>query len=164
MMSRAATIVFGAAILWDLRQPAHRPRFAQTTCQNYRCADGSQFLVGFSDPTSVPICRSTAKAVTLGKRLALSGSRYLGPRRHVDARQGRRHGSSTAIGRRRPANSIEKGPKRFRFDPFHSHSIVHRSSADASATVWLMASALTHRLGVLDRRVVIPGAAASQPR
>ena len=70
---------------------------AQTTFQNYRCADGTQFIVGFFQYDSrAPICRLDGKAVTLVKRLALSGSRYSGsgvtlkitrPAPHAQARQ-----------------------------------------------------------------------------
>ena len=51
---------------------------AQTTFQNYRCADGTQFIVGFFQDDSRAHLQLDGKAVTLGKRLALSGKRYSG--------------------------------------------------------------------------------------
>src|SRR3954454_7190425 len=51
---------------------------AQTTFKNYRCADGTQFVAGFFQPDSRAHLQLDGKAVTLGKRLALSGSRYTG--------------------------------------------------------------------------------------
>lgn len=50
----------------------------QTTFQNYRCADGSQFMVGFFQYDKRAHLQIDGKAVTLGKRVALSGSRYTG--------------------------------------------------------------------------------------
>lgn len=49
---------------------------AQSTFQNYRCADGTQFIVGFFQYDSRAHLQLDGKAVTLKKRLALSGSRY----------------------------------------------------------------------------------------
>ena len=46
--------------------------------QNYRCADGSQFIVGFFEYDKRAHLQIDGRAVTLGKRLALSGSRYSG--------------------------------------------------------------------------------------
>ncbi len=54
------TIVFGAALAGMASGAS--PALAQTF-QNYRCADGSRFIVGFFQ---------------YDKRLALSGSRYSG--------------------------------------------------------------------------------------
>ena len=51
---------------------------AQTTFKNYRCADGTQFIVGFFQYDSRAHLQLDGKAVTLTKRLALSGSRYSG--------------------------------------------------------------------------------------
>jgi len=51
---------------------------AQTTFQNYRCADGTQFIVGFFQYDSRAHLQLGGKAVTLVKRLTLSGSRYSG--------------------------------------------------------------------------------------
>jgi membrane-bound inhibitor of C-type lysozyme len=51
---------------------------AQTTFKNYQCADGTQFIVGFFQYDSRAHLQLDGKAVTLAKRLALSGSRYTG--------------------------------------------------------------------------------------
>jgi membrane-bound inhibitor of C-type lysozyme len=51
---------------------------AQTTFQTYRCGDGTQFIVGFFEYDSRAHLQIDGRAVTLGKRLALSGSRYVG--------------------------------------------------------------------------------------
>ena len=51
---------------------------AQTTFQNHRCADGTQFIAGFFQYDSRAHLQLDGKAVTLVKRLALSGSRYSG--------------------------------------------------------------------------------------
>ena len=48
------------------------------TFKNYRCADGTQFMVGFFQYDSRAHLQLDGKAVTLAKRLALSGSRYSG--------------------------------------------------------------------------------------
>jgi membrane-bound inhibitor of C-type lysozyme len=50
----------------------------QTTFQSYRCADGSQFIVGFFGYDKRAHLQVDGKAVTLAKRVALSGSRYSG--------------------------------------------------------------------------------------
>ena len=54
------------------------PALAQTTFQNYRCADGAEFLVGFFRPDTRAHLQIDGRAVTLAKRLALSGARYSG--------------------------------------------------------------------------------------
>jgi membrane-bound inhibitor of C-type lysozyme len=51
---------------------------AQSTFQNYRCADGTQFIVGFFQYDSRAHLQLDGHAVTLKKRLTLSGSRYTG--------------------------------------------------------------------------------------
>jgi membrane-bound inhibitor of C-type lysozyme len=48
------------------------------TFQTYRCADGSQFIVGFFEYDKRAHLQIDGRAVTLAKRLALSGSRYSG--------------------------------------------------------------------------------------
>ena len=53
------------------------PALAQTF-QNYRCADGSQFIVGFFEYDQRAHLQIDGRAVTLAKRLTLSGSRYSG--------------------------------------------------------------------------------------
>ncbi|MDB5575001.1 MAG: lysozyme inhibitor [Bradyrhizobium sp.] len=75
-MKRRKTIVLGTA-LWVAAAGAS-PALAQTTWQNYSCGDGSQFIVGFFQYDKRAHMQIDGKAVTLGKRLTLSGSRYSG--------------------------------------------------------------------------------------
>jgi membrane-bound inhibitor of C-type lysozyme len=75
-MDQRKTIVFGAT-LW-IAVTAASPALTQTTFQNYRCADGSQFIVGFFHYDKRAHLQIDGKAVTLGKGLALSGSHYSG--------------------------------------------------------------------------------------
>ena len=49
---------------------------AQSSFRNYRCADGSQFTAGFFQYDSRAHLQLDGKAVTLPKRVALTGSRY----------------------------------------------------------------------------------------
>jgi membrane-bound inhibitor of C-type lysozyme len=49
-----------------------------TTWQTYRCADGSEFIVGFFGYDKRAHMQVDGKAVTLEKRVALTGSRYSG--------------------------------------------------------------------------------------
>jgi membrane-bound inhibitor of C-type lysozyme len=51
---------------------------AQTTFQNYRCGDGTQFIVAFYPDDNRAHLQIDGRAVTLGKRLAISGARYSG--------------------------------------------------------------------------------------
>jgi membrane-bound inhibitor of C-type lysozyme len=46
--------------------------------QSYRCADGTQFIVGFFEYDQRAHLQIDGRAVTLGRRLSLSGSRYSG--------------------------------------------------------------------------------------
>jgi membrane-bound inhibitor of C-type lysozyme len=48
------------------------------TFQTYRCADGTQFIVGFYDQDKRAFLQIDGEPVTLGKRLAVSGTRYSG--------------------------------------------------------------------------------------
>jgi len=76
-MNIRKTIVIVAA-LWVTAAGLAPARAQTTTWQNYGCADGSQFLVGFFQYDKRAHMQIDGKAVTLGKRLALSGSRYSG--------------------------------------------------------------------------------------
>ena len=51
--------------------------FAQTF-QNYRCTDGTQFIVGFYPSDSRAYLQLDGGSVTLARRLTMSGSRYAG--------------------------------------------------------------------------------------
>ncbi len=48
------------------------------TFRDYRCADGTQFIAAFYQYDSRAHLKLDGKAVTLKKRLSLSGSRYSG--------------------------------------------------------------------------------------
>jgi membrane-bound inhibitor of C-type lysozyme len=50
----------------------------KTTFQTYRCGDGTEFIVGFFEYDKRAHMQVDGKAVTLQKRLALTGSRYSG--------------------------------------------------------------------------------------
>jgi membrane-bound inhibitor of C-type lysozyme len=66
----------GAALFLGMIAPS--AALAQTSFKNYQCADGTQFIVGFFQYDSRAHLQLDGKAVTLAKRLALSGSRYTG--------------------------------------------------------------------------------------
>ena len=70
-------IILGSALLAAGVATTSSPALAQTF-QSYRCADGSQFIVGFFEYDRRAHMQIDGRAVTLGKRLALSGSRYSG--------------------------------------------------------------------------------------
>ncbi|WP_439375155.1 MliC family protein [Bradyrhizobium sp. PMVTL-01] len=48
------------------------------TFKTYRCADGTQFIVGFYDYDKRAFLQIDGEPVTLAKRLTLSGARYSG--------------------------------------------------------------------------------------
>lgn len=48
------------------------------TFRTYRCADGTQFIVGFYDYDKRAFLQIDGEPVTLAKRLTLSGARYSG--------------------------------------------------------------------------------------
>ncbi len=77
-MNRRNPMKFGAALFVAAIAAGAPPAVAQTSFQSYRCADGSQFIVGFFQYDRRAHLQIDGKAVTLGKRLALSGSRYSG--------------------------------------------------------------------------------------
>lgn len=75
-MNRHKAIILAIAILTG-GTIAARPASAQTF-QNYRCADGTQFLVGFYEYDKRAFMQIDGKAVPLAKRITLSGARYSG--------------------------------------------------------------------------------------
>ena len=77
-MNRRNITVFGAALGLAAVAAMASPATAQSSFRNYRCADGSQFIVGFFQYDSRAHLQLDGKALTLPKRLALSGSRYQG--------------------------------------------------------------------------------------
>jgi membrane-bound inhibitor of C-type lysozyme len=76
-MNQRKTIVVIGAALW-VAATGLSPALAQTTWRNYSCGDGSQFIVGFFQYDKRAHMQIDGKAVTLDKRLWLSGSRYSG--------------------------------------------------------------------------------------
>jgi membrane-bound inhibitor of C-type lysozyme len=77
-MNRRRSIIFGGALVVAAMATGASTVFAQTSFQSYRCADGSQFIVGFFGYDPRAHLQIDGKSVTLAKRLALSGSRYSG--------------------------------------------------------------------------------------
>ena len=76
-MNRRNSSIFGAALLVAGIVGVSPSALAQTF-QNYRCADGTQFIVGFFEYDKRAHLQIDGRAVTLAKRLSLSGSRYSG--------------------------------------------------------------------------------------
>src|SRR6202022_893196 len=74
-MNNCKIAVFGAVFF--LGTIASSAAFAQTF-QNYRCADGTQFIAGFFQYDSRAHLQLDGKAVTLAKRLSLWASAYSG--------------------------------------------------------------------------------------
>ena len=77
MNGRGTIVFFGAAALAVGVAAGSIPALAQTF-QSYRCADGSQFIVGFFEYDPRAHLQIDGKAMTLGRRIAVSGSRYSG--------------------------------------------------------------------------------------
>ena len=73
-MVRRSYSIFGAVLS---AAAVSSPASAQTF-QHYRCADGTQFIVGFFEYDQRAHLQIDGRAVTLAKRVALSGSRYSG--------------------------------------------------------------------------------------
>jgi membrane-bound inhibitor of C-type lysozyme len=77
MNGRKTRIIFGAALGVAGMAAGVSPASAQTF-QSYRCADHSQFIVGFFEYDSRAHLQIDGRAVTLKKSLAFSGTRYSG--------------------------------------------------------------------------------------
>ena len=76
-MRRQRSIVLGMTVAGTLAGPA--PVFAQsTTVQSYRCADGTNFIVGFFPYDGRAHLQIDGGEVTLLKRPSFSGTRYSG--------------------------------------------------------------------------------------
>ncbi|MGY2907283.1 MliC family protein [Bradyrhizobium sp. URHC0002] len=75
-MNCLGNTIFGAALCAVAVAAAPSAALAQSTFRNYRCADGAQFIVGFFQYDSRAHLQLDGKALTLPKRVALSGSRY----------------------------------------------------------------------------------------
>ena len=76
-MNRYKTGIFGAAFVVVSMLSGSSSALAQTF-ENYHCADGTRFIVGFFKYDSRAYLQIGGRAVTLAKRLSLSGSRYSG--------------------------------------------------------------------------------------
>jgi membrane-bound inhibitor of C-type lysozyme len=72
-----AQLVIGAALLVAGMAAGPSSALAQSF-QSYRCADGTHFIAGFYNHDSRAFLQLDGRAVTLKKRLALSGSTYSG--------------------------------------------------------------------------------------
>jgi len=72
---------------------------AQTTFQTWRCADGTEFIVGFFQYDKRAHMQVDGKAVTLQKRVALGGARYSGG--GVTLRT-QKSGTTLKVGKRKP--------------------------------------------------------------
>jgi len=75
-MNCCRSTIFGAALCVAVAAAVPSATFAQSSFRNYRCADGAQFIVGFFQYDSRAHLQLDGKALTLPKRVALSGSRY----------------------------------------------------------------------------------------
>jgi hypothetical protein len=75
-MNRRKTIIFGAAL--SVAAAVGSTPVSAQTFQNYRCADGTRFIAGFYPYDKHVYLQVDGGAVTLAKRLTLSGARYSG--------------------------------------------------------------------------------------
>ena len=73
-MNRRNGSIFGVMVLAAVGSSPASPQ----SFQSYRCADGTQFIVGFFEYDQRAHLQIDGRAVTLGRRLSLSGSRYSG--------------------------------------------------------------------------------------
>jgi membrane-bound inhibitor of C-type lysozyme len=102
-MKRDKNLIFAAALLAASFAGGASAAFAQTF-QNYRCADGTQFIVGFYQYDSHAYLQVDGGTVTLAKRLVLSGSRYSGRGITLKMTKG---GVTTLKHARRPVTACE---------------------------------------------------------
>ncbi|MBR0715903.1 MliC family protein [Bradyrhizobium liaoningense] len=75
-MGRHKAIILAVAILAG-GTASMRPAAAQTF-QNYHCADGTNFIVGFYDYDKRAFVQIDGTSLPLKKRVTLSGARYSG--------------------------------------------------------------------------------------
>ncbi|MGY3482651.1 membrane-bound inhibitor of C-type lysozyme [Bradyrhizobium sp. USDA 4011] len=75
MTYRGGAILVGA-ILFEISGSSAAP--AQSAFRNYHCADGTQFMAAFFNGDTRAHLQLDGKAVTLTKRLSLTGTRYRG--------------------------------------------------------------------------------------
>jgi len=77
-MNSGKTTITGALMAAAIVLQASAASAQTTTFQTYRCGDGTEFIVGFFEYDKRAHMQVDGKAVTLQKRLALTGSRYSG--------------------------------------------------------------------------------------
>jgi membrane-bound inhibitor of C-type lysozyme len=77
-MNRRNSSIFDAVLVVAGIAGAWSTAIAQTSFQTYRCADGTQFIVGFFEYDKRAHLQIDGRAATLAKRFGLSGSRYSG--------------------------------------------------------------------------------------
>ena len=77
-MNFTKRVIFAGTLLFVGAIAGSSEVSAQSRFQTYRCADGTQFVVGFFQYDSRAHLQLDGHALTLKKRLALSGSRYTG--------------------------------------------------------------------------------------
>jgi membrane-bound inhibitor of C-type lysozyme len=77
-MNRHKAIFMRGAALFVAAAAAGSSSASAQTFQSFRCADGTQFIVGFFEYDKRAHLQIDGRAVTLARRLALSGSRYSG--------------------------------------------------------------------------------------
>lgn len=75
-MNRWRNTIFGAGVCVMAMAAAPSAGVAQSSFRNYRCADGAQFIVGFFQYDKRAHLQLDGKALTLPKRVTLSGARY----------------------------------------------------------------------------------------
>lgn len=68
--------IFAAVLAVVAASGAPSAALAQQQFRNYRCADGTQFMAAFFPYDSRAHLQLDGKALTLPRRVALSGSRY----------------------------------------------------------------------------------------
>ena len=90
-MNRWRNTIFGAGLCVMMMAAAPSAALAQSSFRNYRCADGAQFIVGFFQYDKRAHLQLDGKALTLPRRVALSGSRYQGNGCDAEDHQGRGH-------------------------------------------------------------------------
>jgi membrane-bound inhibitor of C-type lysozyme len=77
-MNSGRTTIPGTLLIAAIFLAASAAQAQTTTFQTYRCGDGSEFIVGFFEYDKRAHMQVDGKAVTLQKRVALTGSRYSG--------------------------------------------------------------------------------------
>jgi len=103
---------FGAALFGAGVITGPSAALAQTF-DGYRCADGTRFIVGFYRYDSRAHLQIDGRAVTLTKRLALSGARYSGGGGNLGDLKDRRHDQARQTAGDRVRADMKKGRNLF---------------------------------------------------